>query len=445
MKRLFIANRGEIAIRIMRAARELGIETILAVSEADRTGHPATFSDEDICVGPSPATKSYLSRDAMLNAAVSSGADAVHPGYGFLSEDASFARAVVDAGLIWVGPCPESIELMGNKAAARGAARSAGVPIMDGSDGSIADLESLQAAAERIGYPLMIKASAGGGGRGIRIVHRAADLESEFKIAAAEASAAFGDSSVYLERYIERARHVEVQILADGSRAIHLFDRDCSMQRRQQKVLEEAPAPDIPSHLREQMLSSAVRLAEACQYRGAGTVEYLYDADRGEICFIEMNTRLQVEHPVTEMITGIDLVREQLKIADGAPLAYQQEDILVHGHSIEARLCAENSDMNFMPSPGLVESVTWPTGPGVRIDSGVTAGSTVSPYYDSMLAKLIVWDSDRPAAIARLKRAIDELEVNGLITTKPFLRQLAESSEFCSVSHHTKFIEQSVL
>lgn len=443
MKKLFIANRGEIAIRILRAAHELGIETVLAVSEEDCEGLPAKLSDEVANVGPAPATKSYLSRQSMLDAALLSGADAVHPGYGFLSEDAKFAQAVIDAGLTWVGPAPKSIRLMGDKAAAREAARAAGVPIMNGSDGIISDIDDLKVTAEQIGYPLLIKAAAGGGGRGIRVVRDSADLEQEYKVASAEASAAFGDGSVYLERYITRARHVEVQILADGHNAIHLFDRDCSMQRKQQKVVEEAPAPNIPEHIREQMLDASVRLAEACEYSGAGTVEFLYDVDKGEVCFIEMNTRLQVEHPVTEMVTGVDLVREQLKIAAGEKLGLIQDDILVRGHAIEVRLCAEDPSQNFMPSPGVIQAVTWPTGPGVRIDSGVTTGSRVSPYYDSMLAKLIVCDSDRNAAITRLERALNELELVGLSTTQQFLQSLIRTAEFSEFSHHTKFIEES--
>ncbi|MGA9872328.1 MAG: acetyl-CoA carboxylase biotin carboxylase subunit [Rhodococcus sp. (in: high G+C Gram-positive bacteria)] len=443
MKKLFIANRGEIALRIIRTARELGIETVLAVSEADKESTPARMSDSVAEVGPSSATKSYLSRESMLDAVLRSGADAVHPGYGFLSEDARFAQAVVDAGLTWVGPSPESIRLMGDKAAAREAARAAGVPVMNGSDGVVETIDDLEAAADRVGFPLLIKAAAGGGGRGIRIVRTADALEHEYTVASAEAASAFGDGSVYLERYITRARHVEVQILGDGKRAIHLFDRDCSMQRRQQKVVEEAPAANVPDDVREQMFKASVRLAQACGYKGAGTVEFLYDVDQRAVFFIEMNTRLQVEHPVTEMITGIDLVREQLRIADGNELQLSQNDIVARGHAIEVRLCAEDSERNFMPSPGLIQSVMWPAGPGVRIDSGVAAGSTVSPYYDSMLAKLIVWNSDRSSAISRLQRALNELEIAGLATTQKFLSSLISSLDFYEFSHHTKFIEES--
>lgn len=445
MKTLFIANRGEIAVRIIRSARELGIETVLAVSEADKHSFAARVSDRIVLVGPSAASESYLSRDNMLDAAISSGADAVHPGYGFLSEDPAFATAVISSGMTWVGPDPESIELMGNKAAAREGAKAAGVPVMVGSDSVIDGLDALRSTAERIGFPLLIKASAGGGGRGIRVVRDSDRLENEFLAASAEALAGFGDASVYAERYIEHARHVEVQILGDGEQAIHLFDRDCSMQRRQQKVVEEAPAFGIPPQLREKMLTAAVLLAKSSKYKGAGTVEFLYDLVRGEICFIEMNTRLQVEHPVTEMITGVDLVREQLLIADGGGLSLKQDDVDIRGHSIEVRICAEDASRSFLPSPGTIDAITWPSGPGVRVDNGVTDGSVVSPYYDSMLAKLIIWDTSRTAAIARMKRSLDETEIVGLNTTKKFIGQLLRTEEFAAMSHHTKFIEQSIL
>lgn len=445
MRRLLIANRNEIAVRIIRTAREMGLETVLAVSEADRETLAAQLADETVLVGPAPATKSYLNRSALLSAATAARVTAVHPGYGFLAEDAEFAQGVLDAGMIWVGPDPDSIRLMGNKAAARKAARSAGVPVTNGSEGTIGSFEELREVAHSLGFPVLIKASAGGGGRGIRIVCDPAALEGEYKMATAEAGAAFGDSSVYLERYIERARHVEVQVLGDGVDAVHLFDRDCSMQRRQQKILEEAPAAQLPAELRERMLASAVQLAKQCQYRGAGTVEFLYDPDANEVCFIEMNTRLQVEHPATEMITGLDLVREQLRIASGEKLGFDQSGITTTGHAIEMRLNAEDPAAGFLPSPGQISAVRWPGGPGVRVDSGIQAGSAVSPYYDSLLAKLIVWHEDRDGAIERARRALEEFQIEGVQSTAGFLHALLDRAEFREFSHYTKFVEQVVL
>ncbi|CAN5161384.1 acetyl-CoA carboxylase biotin carboxylase subunit [soil metagenome] len=443
MKRLLVANRGEIAVRIIRTAQELGLETVLAASEADRESFAAQLSDLVTVIGPAQAGQSYLNSAALIDAVRSSGADAVHPGYGFLSEDAEFARSVLKSGAIWVGPSPESIDLMGNKAQARQAAKEAGVPVLAGSDGALQPDDDAAEVAERVGYPLLIKASAGGGGRGIRLVTSAKDLQGELQLAVAEAGAAFGDSAVYFERFIDKARHVEVQILGDGKDVVHLFDRDCSLQRRNQKVLEETPAPNLPAALRDQMLTAAVQLARACNYQGAGTVEFLYDAARGEICFIEMNTRLQVEHPVTEMITGIDLVREQLRIAGGERLGYQQSDITRTGHAIEIRINAESPSQNFMPSPGTITDIRWPGGPGVRIDSGVVSGSTVSPYYDSLLAKVVVWHSDRTAAIARARRALSELRVEGVETTTEYLESVLSHPSVREGNHHTKFLESA--
>lgn len=442
MKRLFVANRGEIAARIIRTARELGIETVLASSDADEDSYAARLADHVAIVGPASASKSYLNPDALLDAANEWNADAVHPGYGFLSERADFARSVVDGGLTWVGPSADAIELMGNKAAARNAAKAAGVPVMEGSEGGLLPTDDVRAIAQELGYPLMIKASAGGGGRGIRVVHDARSLITDFQTAGAEAGAAFGDPTVYLERFVERARHVEVQILGDGESVIHLFDRDCSVQRRQQKLIEEAPAPNLPDHLRQLMFDAAVRLASSCNYSGAGTVEFLYDEGRHEVCFIEMNTRLQVEHPVTEMLTGIDLVREQLRIASGEPLGFVQSDLVSNGHAIEVRICAEDPTANFMPSPGTIERLVWPGGPGVRVDSGVAAGSKVQPYYDSMIAKLVVWSTDREGAVRRALRSLDEVEIEGVHTTVPFLRKVLADRAFSDVAHHTKMLDQ---
>lgn len=443
MKRLLIANRGEIAARVIRTAHEMGMETVLAVSEADRNSFAAQLSDLVTVIGPAQAGQSYLNREAVVEAARSSGADGVHPGYGFLSEDAEFARQVIDLGIAWVGPSPEAIDLMGNKAAARKAARDAGVPVLTGSDGPVGPHDDLQAVAAAVGYPLLIKASAGGGGRGIRKVDRPDQLLNEVQLAAAEAGAAFGDSAVYFERYISHARHVEVQILGDGTDVVHLYDRDCSLQRRQQKIVEETPASNIPDHLRRQMLDSAVALAKSCHYSGAGTVEYLYDAARGEICFIEMNTRLQVEHPVTEMVTGVDLVREQLRIANGEKLGYRQSQVTSTGHAVEMRINAENPAMGFLPSPGTLTDVQWPGGPGVRVDAGVVTGSAVSPYYDSLIAKVIVWHTDRNHALDRAVRALSEVRVDGVHTTADYLASVLRHPRVRGFDHHTRFLETS--
>jgi acetyl-CoA carboxylase, biotin carboxylase subunit len=441
VERLFIANRGEIAVRVIRSARELGIRTVVAVSEPDEKSHAAQLADGYRLVGPAPATKSYLDQSAVLAAALDSGCDAVHPGYGFLSENAGFAAAVIEAGLIWVGPSPEAIELMGDKARARDAARRAGVPILQGSEGAVGHGEDLLAEGREIGYPLVVKASAGGGGRGIRLVTAEQDLVATVEVAQAEARAAFGSADVYLERFLGRARHVEVQILGDGQDAIHLGDRDCSMQRRQQKILEEAPAPALPDAVRERIRQSSVELARECRYRGLGTVEFLYDPESHEAAFIEMNTRLQVEHPVTEMVTGLDLVREQLLVAGEGKLPLSQAQVQFRGHAFEFRLNAEDPSSGFMPSPGTLERLDWPGGPGVRVDSGFVAGSVVAPFYDSLLAKLIVWDASRTEAIARSVRALGEVDVEGVKTTLPLLQALIQRPELRDVEHHSKFLE----
>lgn len=444
MNRLLIANRGEIAIRIIRSAQEMGIETVLVVSEADESSLAAALADQVTLIGPSQAGRSYLSHDALLEAILRTQADAVHPGYGFLSEDADFAEKVEKLGVTWVGPSSSSIRLMGNKAAARQAADEAGVPILSGSKGMTgADQQEMLDIAADVGFPLLIKAAAGGGGRGIRVVEDPDRLLDEVRLAAAEADAAFGDPTVYFERFIKDARHVEVQVLGDGKNFIHLFDRDCSLQRRRQKVVEETPAPNIPEELRARMLEAAVSLARACEYKGAGTVEFLYDPHRGEICFIEMNTRLQVEHPVTEMVTGIDLVREQLRIARGEPIGYRQSDVQISGHAIEMRINAENPELGFMPHPGTLSEVCWPGGPGVRIDSAVVSGSVVPPYYDSLIAKLVVWHSDRDLAIARAIRALHEVRIAGVSTTTNYLEAVLAHPTFQKAEHHTVFLETS--
>jgi len=441
MKKLLVANRGEIAVRIIRSAKEMGIETVAVVSEADRSSYAAELADAVVVIGPASATQSYLNHEAVISAARESGADAVHPGYGFLSENAEFARKVLDAGLIWVGPSPESIEIMGNKSRARQAAVEAGVPTLPGTDGAIKPGDDVEALGAAVGYPLVVKASAGGGGRGIRLVANPEDLLSTVEVAQAESQAAFNSSDVYFERFISRARHVEVQVFGDGENYVHFGDRDCSMQRRQQKVLEEAPAPALPDDVRERMRESSVALARATKYVGAGTIEFLYDPDTETAAFIEMNTRLQVEHPVTEMIVGMDLVREQLRIAAGEKLGYTQDDIVFNGHSIEFRINAEDPSNNFMPSPGKIESLVISSGPGVRTDFGFEDGSIVAPFYDSLLGKIIVWAPTRELAIARAKRVLDESKIEGVKSTMGMLRTLVGREEFAAVEHHTKFIE----
>ena len=442
IERLLIANRGEIAVRIIRAARELGIRTIQVYSQADADSLAVKLADEAILIGPPQAAKSYLNVAAILDAARRSDADAVHPGYGFLAENAGFAEAVANAGLIFVGPTAESIRLMGDKVAARKAAIAAGVPTVPGSDGRVDDLAAALAIVKETGFPIMIKAAAGGGGRGIRIVNDLEEFERMMPQASAEAQAAFGDGGLYLEKVIERARHIEVQVLGDGERVIHCFERECSLQRRRQKVWEEAPSAVLPDEIRQKLCSSAVALAEAVQYRGAGTLEYLYDDKTHDFYFIEMNTRIQVEHPVTEFITGIDLVREMIRIADGEKLRIAQHDVRRTGHAIEVRINAEDPARNFMPSPGTVSELRVPGGNGVRFDTLLYAGYTIPPFYDSLLGKLIVWDETRDAAIERLKRALLELEIVGVRTTKGLHQALASDPDVVAARFDTRWLER---
>ncbi|MCO6058757.1 acetyl-CoA carboxylase biotin carboxylase subunit [Pseudomonas sp. MOB-449] len=422
--KLLVANRGEIAVRIIRAAQTLGIPTVAACSEADIDSLPARLADEVRVIGPARADKSYLNADALLQAALDSGANAIHPGYGFLSENAAFAEAVASAGLIFVGPDADTIRRMGDKAEARRTAQAAGVPVVPGSPGELDDLDAALACAEQVGYPLLIKASAGGGGRGIRIAHDADELAREFPLAQREAQAAFGSGAVYLERFIRQARHIEVQVLGDGQHAVHLFERECSLQRRRQKVFEEAPSPVLSAQQRAALCDSAVRLARDIGYRGAGTLEYLFDAVSGEFFFIEMNTRIQVEHPVTEMVTGIDLVQWMLRIAGGEPLSLAQEDIRLQGAALEMRINAEDPARNFFPSPGLVESLAWPSGEGIRVESHLFEGYRVPAYYDSLLAKLVVHGRDRAEAFARAEAAVAATRLVGMATTLPLHRLL---------------------
>ncbi|MDK3019860.1 acetyl-CoA carboxylase biotin carboxylase subunit [Pseudodonghicola flavimaris] len=441
IRKLLIANRGEIAVRIIRAARDLGIRTVQVVSEADQDMLAARLADEVRVIGPAPAPKSYLDVERILQALRDSGADAVHPGYGFLSENADFARRVAEMGVIFCGPDADTIDRMGDKVNARTAALAAGVPVVPGSDGRIADLDSAVAVAEQIGYPVMVKAAAGGGGRGIRIAQTREELIATVPTAMAEARAGFGDDGLYIEAFIQKARHIEVQILGDGNRAVHLFERECSLQRRRQKVWEEAPAALLPETVRQELCASAVRLAEEVGYRGAGTLEYLYDMQREAFYFIEMNTRIQVEHPVTEMITGVDLLREMLLIAGGAPLSLRQDDIRCTGHAIEVRLNAENPERHFFPAPGVIETLTLPGGPGVRFDTGVYPGYKVPPYYDSLLGKLIVWDSSRDGALNRMAGALSELDIGPGPSTASLHRALVQDPDVRAGAVSTLWLE----
>jgi acetyl-CoA carboxylase, biotin carboxylase subunit len=438
--KLLIANRGEIAVRIIRAAQELGLATVQVYSKADKEQLAVRLADESVEIGPAQASKSYLSRDAILAAAKTTGADAIHPGYGFLAENAEFAAAVETAGLIFVGPTAQSIRLMGDKVAAREAAAAAGVPTIPGSRGRLESPEAAFALVKTTGFPVMIKAAAGGGGRGIRVARSAEEFHHLMPQAQAEALAAFGDGGLYVEKLVEGARHIEVQVLGDGHDVIHCFERECSLQRRRQKVWEEAPS-SLTSAIREKLCSSAVALAKAVHYRGAGTLEYLYDDRSHEFYFLEMNTRIQVEHPVTEMVTGIDLVREMIRIASGEPLRIRQDQVRTHGHAIEVRINAEDPAKGFVPNPGTVTALNLPGGNGVRFDSMLYPGYTVPPYYDSLLGKLIVHDEDRASAIRRLDRALGELNVEGLATTKPLHQALARDADVQAGRFHTAWLE----
>ena len=442
MKKLLVANRGEIAMRVIRAATELGVETVAVYSEADAGARHVGIATESVLIGPPPATQSYLNIDAIVAAAHASGADAIHPGYGFLSENANFAQRCIDEGIKFVGPDPKAISLMGDKAAARETAASAGVPIVPGTDGGVASVAEAERAAERIGFPLLIKAAAGGGGRGIKIVHDASSLANEMTMAQTEARSAFGDDTVYLEKFIAPARHIEVQVFGDGLDAVHLYERECSLQRRRQKLIEEALAPGFPEDVRREMYSAAVALSKAVSYEGAGTVEFLVDQNTHEFFFIEMNTRIQVEHPVTEFVCGVDLVREQLRQANGKNMSFDQMALTPRGAAIEMRINAEDPDHDFFPSPGTITDMELPLGPGVRISTAVKAGSEVSPYYDSLIAKIIVWDVDRPAAVQRAKRAMGELRVEGVKTTAPLIVDLLQTPEMANGVYDTGFVER---
>lgn len=441
IKKLLIANRGEIAVRIIRAAKELGIKTLQIYSAADAESLAVEMADEAVEIGPAPAAKSYLNAEAVLAAAKVMGADAIHPGYGFLAENADFADCVEGAGIIFVGPTGDMIRALGDKASARRVAHDANVPTVPGSDGVLGNMEDAQKLAESIGLPVMIKATAGGGGRGIRIVNNGRDFLGLAAEASAEARSAFGDGGLYLEKLIEGARHIEVQILGDGTNFVHCYERECSLQRRRQKIWEEAPSSALSGDVQKALCASAVALAKAVHYRGVGTVEYLYDDKTGAFYFIEMNTRIQVEHPVTEAILGIDLVAEMLKIAGGEPLSLSQSDLTICGHSIEVRINAEDPANNFMPFPGIVGDMRLPGGPGVRFDHMLYQGYQISPFYDSLLGKLIVHASTRTAAIARLKRAASELRLGDIKTTTPLFLALADDPDVRAGTVHTNWLE----
>jgi len=438
---VLVANRGEIAVRIIRAAKALGIRTVQVHSAADADMLAVRLADEAVHIGSPAPKKSYLNIDAIIAAAKAAGVDAVHPGYGFLSENGAFADAVVAAGMIFIGPSGDAIRLLGDKVAARQVAAAAGVPTVPGSDGRVSDLAVARAVVERTGFPMMIKAAAGGGGRGIRIVQSMAELIQQFPLAFAEAAAAFGDGGLYLEKVITRARHVEVQIFGDGKNFVHCFERECSLQRRRQKVWEEAPAFLLPAAVRERLCLSAVALARQVGYCGAGTVEYLYDEETEKFFFIEVNTRIQVEHPVTEMITGIDLVQEMFKVAGGAQLSVTQADIEPRGHAIECRINAEDPHKSFMPSPGTITRLDVPSGNGIRFDTMLYEGYTIPPFYDSLLGKLVVWAEGRDACLEKLKAALGALRIEGVPTTIPLHLALATDASVRRGAFHTRFLE----
>jgi acetyl-CoA carboxylase, biotin carboxylase subunit len=442
-RKLLIANRGEIAVRIIRACRDLRVSPVAIFSEADANALHVRMSDEAYCVGPPPSNQSYLNVETIVDTAQRAGVDAIHPGYGFLAENAEFARAVGAAGLTFIGPDPHAMEIMGSKTSARRAAMEADVPVVPGTTQSLQNYEDARATADQFGYPVMLKAAAGGGGKGMRQVSQESELLSAFETAQSEAMSAFGNPEIYLEKLIERPRHIEIQIFADShGNFVHLGERECSIQRRHQKVIEECPSPIDDSSLRERMGAAAIRIAKAVNYIGAGTVEFLFSDATREFYFLEMNTRLQVEHPVTELVTGLDLVREQINVAAGDRLSFDQDDVRWRGAAIECRVYAEDPDNNFLPSPGKIDFLRVPAGPGIRDDSGVSKGDEVSIHYDPMISKLAAWGRTRAEAIDRLRRALDEYAVGGIKTTLPFFREIVRDEEFIAGRLDTGFISR---
>ena len=446
-RKILIANRGEIAVRIIRAARELGIDTVAVYSTADKEALHTLLADEAVCIGPAKSTDSYLNMNAVLSAAVLTGAEAIHPGFGFLSENSKFATMCEEVGIKFIGPSGAVMDLMGDKINARAQMIKAKVPVIPGSDGEVHTSEEALEVAENIGYPVMLKASAGGGGKGIRKVEKPEDLVAAFESASSEAKAAFGNGAMYMERVIYPARHIEVQILADQQgHVVHLGERDCSLQRNNQKVLEESPSVAIGKTLRQQIGEAAVRAAESVGYENAGTIEFLLDEAKGEFYFMEMNTRVQVEHPVTEFVTGVDIVKEQIKIADGQELSFSQEDVEIRGHAIECRINAENPAFNFAPSPGKISNLYLPSGGvGLRVDSAVYPGYTIPPYYDSMIAKIIVHGENRFDALMKMQRALYELEIDGVVTNSSFQLDLISDPNVIAGDYDTAFLMEKFL
>jgi acetyl-CoA carboxylase biotin carboxylase subunit len=441
-KKILVANRGEIAIRVLRACKEMGIVGVAVYSDADRLAPHVTYADEAYHIGPSPSRESYLAIERIIGAARKCGAEAIHPGYGFLAENADFAAACDASGIVFIGPSPESIRRMGHKLEARDTMRRAGLPVISGSDGPVLSAAKAVDAATDLGYPVLIKAAAGGGGKGMRVVRAAGEFEAALKMTRGEAESAFGDSSVYLEKYIERSKHIEVQVLADGGGdVVTLGERECSMQRRFQKVIEEAPSPAVDARLRAELSEAAGLAARAVDYIGAGTVEFILGPDR-TFCFLEMNTRLQVEHPVTELVYGVDIVKEQFRVAAGEPLSIQQEDVEIRGHALETRLYAEDPQANFMPSTGLIRHLILPEGPGVRNDSGIYTGFEVPVHYDPLLGKMIVWGEDRATAIRRCRRALEEYQLDGVKTNIEFLLWALDEPDFVDGSYDTTTVDR---
>ncbi len=441
MKKILIANRGEIALRIMRSAKEMGIRTVAVFSEADRNALHVRYADEAVFIGPSPSNQSYLVMDKIISAAKKTGADAIHPGYGFLSENADFSDRVKKEGIIFIGPSGDSMRMMGSKLAAKATAAKHNIPLVPGTAKAIDDIKEAKLLAEKIGFPILIKASAGGGGKGMRIVNNSGEFEEQMKLAVSEAISSFGDGAVFIERYVASPRHIEIQVLGDThGNVVHLFERECSIQRRHQKVVEEAPSSVLTPEIRNEMGRCAVQVAKACKYVGAGTVEFLLDENKS-FYFLEMNTRLQVEHPVTEFITGLDLVKEQIKVARGEKLSFKQEDLKIQGHAIEIRVCAEDPTNNFLPDIGMLQTYRIPQGPGVRVDDGFEEGMNIPIFYDPMIAKLIVYGESRGEAIERMIRAIDEYKISGVATTLGFCKFVMQHKAFVSGNFDTHFVK----